>query len=254
VLVGMVGRFFPLNWRPPAQEIRFAAEHGFDVVQIRSDAPGTIETYLRAGLAATGAAFAAAGVEPVLEMLVRHEGEPHTFPRALEANLPAIAALGIHRVHIHPVGRPEVEPLLQDEFAAALDIATREGLTFGVEHNAPGHHLLVDPSTVAAVLDALPELRLVWDVNHTQPDDLDAFLALRPRVGLVHLSDTPLPATNHHLPLGRGTVDPAVLRGLDVPIVLEIGGLPISGGYGLDTDEALIASRARLLAALAPRV
>ena len=32
-----------------------------------------------------------------------------------------------------------------------------------------------------------------------------------------------------------------------MPLVLEIGGLPFSGGYGLDTDEALVASRARLV-------
>lgn len=250
----MVGRFFPLNWRPPAQEIRFAAEHGFDVVQIRSDAAGTIGDYLRADLAETGAAFAAARVEPVLEMLVRHEGEPNTIPDALRANLPAIGALGIRWVHVHPVGRSEFEPLLADELGRAHELAQREGLTLGVEHNAPGHHLLVEPATVASVLAAVPGLALVWDVNHTRPDHLDAFLALRPRVGLVHLSDTPLPATNHHLPLGGGSVDLAVLRGLDAPIVLEIGGLPISGGYGLDTDEALVDSRSRLLGALTPGV
>ena len=250
----MVGRFFPLNWRPPEQEIGFAAAHGFDVVQIRSDEPGAIGAYLRADLAATGAAFARAGVEPVLEMLVRHEGEPRTIPNALEANLPAIAALGIGRVHVHPIGRQEFEPLLADELGEALLIAEREGLVFGVEHNAPGHRLLVTPEAVGAVLDALPGLHFVWDVNHTHPDMLEAFLAFRPRLSLVHLSDTPLPETNHHLPLGRGTVDVSLVRDLDVPVVLEIGGLPISGGYGLDTDEALFESRARLLAALTPVV
>jgi len=250
----MVGRFFPLNWRPPEQEIGFAAAHGFEVVQIRSDAPGTIAEHLGSDLAETGAAFAAGGVEPVLEMLVRHEGEPRTIPDALAANLPAIAALGIRRVHVHPVGRSEYEPLLAGELAAALDLARRAGLTFAVEHNAPGHHLLVEPSAVAALLDAVPGLGLVWDVNHTLPDHLDAFLGLRDRVALVHLSDTPLPTTNHHLPLGRGTIDLTVLQGVDVPIVLEIGGLPVSGGYGLDTDEALVDSRARLLAALTPGV
>jgi sugar phosphate isomerase/epimerase len=156
-------------------------------------------------------------------------------------------------VHVHPVGRREYEPRLAGELAAALELADREGFAFGVEHNAPGHHLLVEPSTVATVLDAVLGLRFVWDLNHTMPGDLDAFLALRAHLGLVHLSDTPLPATNHHLPLGRGNVDLTVLRGVDVPIVLEIGGLPISGGYGLDTDEALVDSRARLLAALTPR-
>ena len=87
----MVGRFFPLNWRPPADEILFAQAHGFDVIQIRSDRAGAIGEDLRTDLDEVGTAFAAAPVEPVLEMLVRHEGEPRTIPRALEANLDAIA-------------------------------------------------------------------------------------------------------------------------------------------------------------------
>jgi len=240
----MVGRFFPLNWRPPVDEIRFAREHGFDAIQIRTDRAGAIEEDLRADLDETGAAFVAAGVEPTLEMLVRHEGEPRTIPRALEANLDAIARLGVSRVHVHPVGRPHVEPLLASELAEALAIAEEAGLVFGVEHNAPAHHLLVDPRPV---LDAVPGLHLVWDVNHTEPELVQPLLDLAPRFSLVHVSDTPLPDTNHHLPLGRGTVDLTPLAGLDVPLVLEIGGLPFSGGYGLDTDEALVASRAELM-------
>jgi sugar phosphate isomerase/epimerase len=94
----------------------------------------------------------------------------------------------------------------------------------------------------------VPSLGLVWDLNHTRPEDRDRFLALRERFTLVHVSDTPLPETNHHLPLGRGNVDYGVVRDLDdVPVVLEIGGLPHSGGPGLDTDEALLDSRERLL-------
>jgi hypothetical protein len=63
----------------------------------------------------------------------------------------------------------------------------------------------------------------------------------------VHVSDTPLPETNHHLPLGRGNVDLTPLRTFDdVPLILEIGGLPHSGGPGLDTDDALRDSLERL--------
>jgi len=63
----------------------------------------------------------------------------------------------------------------------------------------------------------------------------------------VHASDTPLPETNWHLPLGRGNVDLAPLRTFDdVPVILEIGGLPHSGGPGLDTDDELLDSLARL--------
>jgi L-ribulose-5-phosphate 3-epimerase len=240
----MVGRFFPLNWRPPADEIQFAQAHGFDVIQIRSDRAGAIGDDLRTDLDEVGAAFAASPVEPVLEMLVRHEGAPRTIPRALEANLDAIDRLGVTRVHVHPVGGGEFEPLLAGELAEALLLAEAAGLVFGVEHNAPSQHLLVDPR---AVLAAVPRLHLVWDVNHTVPELVQPLLALAPRFSLVHVSDTPLPETNHHLPLGRGSVDLSPLANLDVPLVLEIGGLPFSGGYGLDTDEALVASRARLM-------
>ena len=156
----MVGRFFPLNWRPPEQEIEFAAAHGFDVVQIRSDEPGAIGAYLRADLAATGAAFAASGVEPVLEMLVRHEGEPRTIPERARGESPGDRRARHQPCARAPIGRQEVEPLLADELGEALLIAEREGLVFGVEHNAPGHRLLVTPEAVGAVLDAVPGLRL----------------------------------------------------------------------------------------------
>jgi sugar phosphate isomerase/epimerase len=242
----MVGRFFALNWRPPADEIRFAAEHGFAAIQIRSDRAGQIGEELRADLRDVGAAFSAAVVEPVLEMLVRHEGVPETMQRALCANLEAIAALGARRVHIHPIGSPEVEPLLLDELGGALDIAKREGLTFGVEHNAAAQRFFTTPAAVRRLLDALPELHFVWDLNHTHPDDLEAFASLEPRLSLVHVSDTVLPGTNQHLPLGRGNVDFSILGGIEVPLILEIGGLPASGGYGLDTDAALLDSLERL--------
>jgi L-ribulose-5-phosphate 3-epimerase len=249
--VGMLGRFFPLNWRPPEDEIRFAAEHGFDAIQIRSDHAGDIAGVLRADPRAVGAAFSASGIEPVLEMLVFHQGDPGTISRALRANLPAIDDIGFQRVHIHPVGPAEAAPLLVDDLAAALEIALAAGITFGVEHNAVGHRLLVEPAAVHDLLDSVPGLHFVWDLNHTLPEHVADFARLRNRLSLVHVSDTPLPETNHHLPLGRGSVDVSVVRDLDVPLILEVGGLPVSGGPGLDTDDALLDSRARLVSAAA---
>jgi L-ribulose-5-phosphate 3-epimerase len=244
----MLGRFFPLNWRPPADEIRFAAEHGFEAIQIRSDRAGEIADELRAGPRVVGLTFAAAGVEPVLEMLVVHQGEPGTIGAALRANLAAIEQIGFRRVHVHPVGPADAAPVLADDFEEALEIARAAGLTFGVEHNAAGHRLLIDPASVHALLDAVPGLRFVWDLNHTRSEDVAEFLRLGDRLSLVHVSDTPLPETNHHLPVGRGNVDFSVVRDLDVPLILEVGGLPISGGPGLDTDEVLLDSLARLRA------
>jgi sugar phosphate isomerase/epimerase len=249
--VGMLGRFFGRltggNWRPPEQELRFASASGFDTLQIRSDHAGEIEHELGIGASELGALFDDLGVEPVLEMLVRHHGERGTLARALRANLPAIEAIGVLRVHIHPVGPSEAAAFLRDDFVEALEVAEAASLILGVEHNAPGHRLLVEPGDVEALLDALPALGFVCDLNHTRPEHVARFLALRERFTLVHASDTPLPETNHHLPIGRGTVDFSVLRGIDdVPVVLEVGGLPISGGPGLDTDDVLLDSQARL--------
>jgi sugar phosphate isomerase/epimerase len=247
----MLGRFFGRltggNWRPPEQELAFASAAGFDTVQIRSDRPGELEDELGVDAVTLGRLFDDNGLEPVVEMLVRHEGERGTLARALRANLAAFEAIGVLRVHIHPVGPRESAPLLVDDFAEAAKVADAAGLILGVEHNAPGHRLLVEPEEVEALLDAVPKLGLVWDVNHTLPQHVGRFLALREAFTLVHASDTPLPETNHHLPLGRGNVDLTPLRQFDdVPVILEIGGLPHSGGPGLDTDDALLDSLAYL--------
>jgi L-ribulose-5-phosphate 3-epimerase len=212
-------------------------------VQIRSDRPGEVADELGTDPEELGALFDDHGLEPVLEMLVRHDGEPGTIVRALRANLPAIEAIGFLRVHVHPVGPSEAAPQLAPDFAEALVVAEDAQLIFAAEHNAPGHRLLVDPDDIEALLEAVPGLGFVWDVNHTGAEDVARFLALRERVTLVHVSDTPLPETNHHLPLGRGNVDLGPLRTFeDVPLILEIGGLPHSGGPGFDTDDALLDS------------
>ena len=248
----MLGRFFNRhaggNWRPPAQELAFAAEAGFDTLQVQSRRPGELEDELGIRGEELGALYDELGVEPALEMLVRHEGEPGTFARALRANLDFIDAAGFLRVHIHPVGGPEGLPHLAGDYREALAVAEDAGLIFGAEHNAPGHTLLVGPEAVEELLEAVPGLGLIWDINHTPAEEVPRFLALRERMTLVHVSDTPLPETNHHLPLGRGNVDLSALAGIDVPLILEIGGLPHSGGPGFDTDEALLDSLARLRA------
>jgi hypothetical protein len=98
----MLGRFFPGNWRPPADEICFASRDEFAAVQIRSDRPGNLEEVLGADAAAVGRVFGNAGVECVVEMLLRFS-EPVTVAGALRANLQALKALGARRVHVHPV-------------------------------------------------------------------------------------------------------------------------------------------------------
>ena len=249
----MLGRFFPGNWRPPADEIRFASENGFAALQIRTDTPGEIAGDLRANLTEVGRAFRETNVEPVVEMLLRLSDYP-SIAAALEANLGALAELGCRRVHVHPVpGAPDVdvaalEADLPRLFADGVAVANAHGLVLGVEHNTREHRLLVEPGSCASLLAAVPGLSFVWDLNHADPR---GFAPLRDRLSLVHASDTPLPTTNHHLPIGLGNIDFSVLAGVDVPVILEIGGLPASGGPGFDSDEALRESQARLRAAAA---
>jgi sugar phosphate isomerase/epimerase len=98
-------------------------------------------------------------------------------------------------------------------------------------------------------------LGFVWDFNHTHPDHATGFKALAPRLSLLHVADAPLPETNYHLPLGLGTINvadychTAIAAGYTGVAILEIGGLPKSGGFGRDTDTALQESRAALAAA-----
>jgi sugar phosphate isomerase/epimerase len=247
----MLGRFFPGNWRPPADEIRFAAAAGFDALQIRSDRPGELAAELRTDPAEVGRAFAAADVECVVEMLLRMNLHP-SISDALRANLAALAALGCRRVHIHPVPGaagvdvPELERRLPELFAEAVAVAEREGLILGFEHNSREHRLLVEPATCASLLADVPGLSFVWDLNHAELEQAAAFAALSERLSLVHASDTSLPETNHHLPIGRGSVDFTPIREVEVPVILEVGGLAVSGGPGLDTDEVLRDSLTRL--------
>ncbi len=136
-------------------------------------------------------------------------------------------------------------------------MSRQHGFRFGFEHNEPATGLFGEPEYCAAALAAVSDVGFVWDLNHTRPDQLDAYLAFAPRMSMLHLADTPLPEVNHHLPIGMGNINfgfyfrELLARGFSGPGILEIGGLPRSGGYGRDTDEALIDSRDRLLAIIA---
>ena len=88
------------------------------------------------------------------------------------------------------------------------------------------------------MLDATPGPGLVWDLNHTAREQRDGYLALTGRMIALRVADTPLPAVNHHLPLGFGTIDFAatfatlLARGCRGSATPEIGGLPDSAATG----------------------
>ena len=133
----------------------------------------------------------------------------------LQANLPAITTLPCPLVHWHLVsfgtleegviGR--LENALLPQFTEAVTLARHFGFHLGFEHNAPDLMLFADPENCLNILRQVPALGFVWDFNHVVPEKLSAFQAMIPWMSMLHVSDTPLPEVNHHLPLGKGTVD-----------------------------------------------
>lgn len=265
VQLGMNGRFFPGNWRPARQEVAFAQAAGFQGMQfaVRDEALG--EAKLGDSFATVAALLQAARLIPVMELLVRIDASGQapdglTPLELLQANLPAITTLGCERVHWHLAIREpmslaavaQLETALYPQLAAGVALAQQHGFRLGLEHNEPDLLLFSTPDKCAAALDTTPGLHFVWDLNHTTADHLAGFLALASRMSMLHVSDTPLPEVNYHFPIGQGSVDFVYYfgelqrRGFTGPAILEIGGQPKSGGFGRDTDEALIDSRQRL--------
>lgn len=263
--VGFNGRFFPETWRPALQEIAFAKTHGFTAIQFQGKPEGLAPGHLGGEFEAIRDALQQAKVLAVMEIVVRMDADGRTESgrtplEILMANLPAITALPCRYVHWHVVpfepldeveGRRLEEQLLP-ELSAAVALAQEQHIRFGFEHNEPSIGLFSTPEACTRALEFVPKLGFVWDFNHTIPEHRSGFQSLISRMSMVHVSDTPLPEVNYHLPLGMGKVDfdgycrALISSGFSGPAILEVGGLPKSGGYGRDTDEVLIDSMRRL--------
>jgi sugar phosphate isomerase/epimerase len=263
--IGFNARLFPNNWRPALHEIQFGATNSFAALQFPGKEEGLAAEHLGDDIKAVRQALNQAGIAAVMEILMRVDARGyaeagHTPLEVFAANLPAIDNLKCRCVHIHFVPLPTVTaaqlPALEMILLSTLDVAAgfgkEWGFRFGLEHNERSIGLFSTPQSCAKVLTIVRQLAFVWDINHTHPDDYEGFAALLPRVSMLHVADTRLPETNEHLPLGLGTVDFShfrqTLRAGDFqgPAILEIGGLLKSGGYGRDTDAALIDSLRRL--------
>ncbi|MGQ9829244.1 MAG: sugar phosphate isomerase/epimerase family protein [Roseiflexus sp.] len=269
IAIGINARLFPINWRPATDEIAFAQRLGCACIQIHGHERGIDTTYLGAPPEAVGETLARHTMHAVMEIVVRLLPDGRTRSGStpldvLSANLPAINALAIRHVHWHfapaaPAGSDELhtlEDMLIDQLRAGVDLARAHGFTLALEHNEPDVPLFADIEAITTALESVPGLGFVWDLNHTPSGELSAWLDLAPRMTLLHVSDTPLPAVNYHLPIGQGSIDFAarfrdlMARGYRGAAILEIGGAPKSGGFGRDTDEALIDSITRLKTAL----
>ena len=277
IRVGLNARLFPSNWRPLLEELAFAKKAGFRAIQLPGKEAGLDEEYLAASFDVIAKALRDADIMPVMEILIRVNlnglTESGKTPlEVLEANLPAIDALGCTYVHWHlapeqtlrrQLGSVEdkhirqLEKSLEPQFAKALIYAKDYGFQFGLEHNEAFLKLFASAEACERILQAVVGLKLVWDINHVTLSELPSFKALAPYMSMLHVSDTLHPRVNHHLPLGRGNTDfkgifNALLEaGFAGPAILEIGGLPKSGGYGQDTDEALFESKHKLESLLA---
>lgn len=183
---GLNYRDFPDSWRPALDEIAFAAAHGFAAIQFHGREQGLRDVELGAPAREVGVATRAAGLVPTMEIIVRVDragraGDGATPLDVLRANLPAITALGCTRVHWHLVPRQDAadaewlafEQSLAPQFAAGVALGKAHGFHFGIEHNEPGIPLFPTPERCAAALDATPDLGLVWDLNHTAPEQRD---------------------------------------------------------------------------------
>jgi L-ribulose-5-phosphate 3-epimerase len=145
---GMNARLFPSNWRPFREEIAFAAEAGFASIQVNGREQGVDPEYLGDELGSVVAALREARLTSVMEIVVRLGADGRTLSGltpldVLEANLPAIDALGCRCVHWHlaPAVRmvgTELRALEQGafgQFERGVAIAAKHGFRFGFEHN-----------------------------------------------------------------------------------------------------------------------
>jgi L-ribulose-5-phosphate 3-epimerase len=265
---GMNARLFPSNWRPLRNEVAFAAAAGFSCVQIVAYDGVLDDARLGEPIEAAAERLAEAALEPVLEVVARVQADGRSAAGlspldALRAALPPARRLGCRRMHLHaaptalfpPTTVAAVEDACERQLSEAVALAA-DDVRLGFEHNEPRLRLFAEAARCADALEAVPGLGFVWDLNHSSDESAADFLALAPRMSLLHVSDTPLPAVNAHLPLGRGNVDLAwrlrevARRGYAGPAILEIGGHPSSGGFGRDTDDALLDSLRRLRAIL----
>jgi sugar phosphate isomerase/epimerase len=270
--VGFNARLFPNNWRPARDEVDFGSAHGFAAIQFPGEDAGLGAERLADPPEIVGAALTAAGMVAVMEIVVRLLATGRTASgfsplQVLKHNLPAIAGLRCERAHLHlvyvehmaPAALVEADARVAEDLAAGVEVGRRYGFRFGVEHNEPDFLPLGRVGQSVALLEQVPDLGFVFDINHALPEDAPAFFALASRMTMLHISDTPLPEVNHHLPLGLGRIPMAdycralAEHGFAGPAILEIGGLPKSGGYGRDTDAALLDSAARLRDAIAAR-
>ncbi len=242
--------------RDPLREIHWAAEHGFDFIDLTLEYPET-------GADVVESAMIRAALDAAEIGVVGHTAWYLPFaspvPRLREAAIaeaesafPHFVAAGVALVNVHPdpgrrtvgIGAEQRRAWNVAAFAHLAEVARAYGLRLMVE-NVPEHFDTV--ADLRAFLDAHPTIGFHLDIAHAQirgnrtPDFLTAFAE---RLAHVHLSDNS-GRSDDHLPLGAGRLDWKRLvralkhTGYDGTITLEVFA---------DDREYLLASQRKLRA------
>jgi sugar phosphate isomerase/epimerase len=205
--------------RDPVVEIHRIAGLGFDFIDFTMEPPCTIPGAVDVG--AVRAALSEAGLGVVghtgwyLPLAHPHPGVREGAERDLADSIRLAAACGADRVTIHPQGKfTDLVPIAQiiewhiDSLRRLCDVAKSAGATVMIE-NVP-HAIFNDVVTIAPLLNALPDLRLLIDIGHTWlrgkqrlGELLDAF---GDRLAHVHVSDNCGVKDDHFL-LGVGAIE-----------------------------------------------
>jgi sugar phosphate isomerase/epimerase len=214
MLIGMMNN----PARDPLQEIAWAAENGFQFIDLTLEHP-------KAGPDTVDSATIRAALDAARLGVVGHTAwylpfaspVPRLRTAAIEevvSALPHFAAVGATLVNVHPdpgwrtvgIGTEQALAWNVAAFAHLAEEATARGLRLMVE-NLPNVYESVD--TMRTMLDAHPSIGFHLDLGHAQvrgnrtPDYLTAFAD---RLAHVHLSDNTGRADDH-LPLGAGRID-----------------------------------------------
>ena len=200
----------------PVREVRWAAEHGFDFVDLTLEGPAAgVETLdiaaLRAVLVETGlgiighTAWYLPFGSPVKEVRAG-------AVEAVRVTFAPFAELGARYVNVHVdkgITAFAYDDTLRwnaESFALLAEDARDYGLTIIVENVANNFNT---PKAFRALLGAHPDLRFHLDIGHAnvKGDKTGDFLkAHAARLVHVHISDNK-GVYDDHLPLGVGTID-----------------------------------------------
>ncbi|HET6382507.1 MAG TPA: sugar phosphate isomerase/epimerase family protein [Armatimonadota bacterium] len=236
--------------RPALQEARWAADHGFEFLDLTVEGPGAALDQIEVGPLSSVLTDAGMGV-------VGHTAWYLPFASPLERVRAAavecvaetfemFAGVGAKRVNVHIVsgvrlfGEASRLRWNAECFTVLAERAAAFGIQIMVEH-PPEERLRVDD--VRVILDADPRLGFHLDVGHANigGDRLASWLrAFGNRLVHVHLSDNG-GVHDDHIPLGAGQIQwPRAVRllqdaGYDDTITLEV--------FSAERDHLLLSAR-----------